>query len=401
MAQSMLPVKNKPLPPSIGLDAITQMEDRLTAVLTKVRSDMLAPTNLKTAPSFNSKQLAQIAGIEKTKLSYRMKKGDLPQGTLSDSGAKRTWTLEETRIWARACRPTMLKPVAAAAATVCIANFKGGVAKTTTSATLAQGLNLRGHKVLCIDTDPQGSLSELFGIQPTGVKAEETVLPLYHGEETSLAYAVRATYWDGLDIVSASPIVYDAEFALPARQMQSPDFEFWSVLDTGLDDLRNQYDVIIIDTPPSLSYSTINALMAADGLVIPIPPNTLDFASSAQFWRLYLDLYGPIREQKGVDKHYNFINVLRTRVDNQEALSGEVRRWIMSAYGDSVLPIEIPKTSIASTASAEFGTAYDVSESLLGTRTWKRAHDAYERFVELLEEQIVGIWANQVGGSKS
>lgn len=363
---------------------------------------MLAPTELKTSPLFNTSQLALVTGTEKSKVAYRVKKGDLPPGTLSASGAKREWTLAEVRIWAREYRKEMLRPVGAtSAATICVANFKGGVAKTTSAATLAQGLSLRGHKVLVVDTDPQGSLTELFGIKPTDVQINETVLPLYQGEEDNLEYAVRPTYWDGVDIVAASPMVYDAEFALPVRQMQNPQFEFWAVLDNGLDALREKYDVIVIDTPPSLSYSTINALMSADGLVIPIPPNMLDFASSAQFWRLYLDFSEPIKKQRGVNKHFNFINVLMTRVDNQEAMSGEVRRWIMSAYGDSVLPIEIPKTSIASTASAEFGTSYDVSDAMVGNRTWKRAHDAYERFVELMEEQIVGVWAHQVKEAKS
>ena len=400
MATAIFPAKQKPLSPSIGLDEINAMESRVSAVLSKVRSTMLAPTEQKSSPTFNANQLAQLIGVEKSQVSYRLKKGDLPSGTLSATGAKRHWTLAEVRLWARECRKEMLRPSnLAAAATICVANFKGGVAKTTTAATLAQGLSLRGHKVLVVYTDPQGSLSELFGVKPTDVQVEETVLPLYQGDEVNLEYAVRPTYWDGVDIVAASPMVYDAEFALPARQMQDPHFEFWSVLDTGLDVLREKYDVIIIDTPPSLSYSTINALMSADGLVMPIPPSMLDFASSAQFWRLYLEFSEPIQKQRGINKHYNFINVLMTRVDNQEAMSGEVRRWIMSAYGESVLPIEIPKTSIASTASSEFGTAYDVIDLMGGNKTWKRAHDAYERFVELMEAQIISVWDHQASGS--
>ncbi len=396
MATSMLPSKNKPLPPTIGLDEISEMEGRLTAVLDKVRTTMLAPSSKKKPPLFTSAQLAQIVGCEKNKLPYQLKKRNLPQGTLSKTGARREWTLAEVRECSRDFRSEMMRPAdSTTAATICVANFKGGVAKTTTSATIAQGLSLRGHKVLVIDTDPQGSITELLGVRPTDVEINETILPLYQGEQDSLDYAVRPTYWDGVDIVAASPIVYDAEFALPVRQMQDPHFEFWAVLDLGLDSLREKYDVIVIDTPPSLSYSTINAIMSADGLVIPVPPNALDFASSAQFWRLYLDFSEPIRKQRGVDKHFNFINVLMTRVDNQESMSGEVRRWIMAAYGDSVLPIEIPKTSIASTASAEFGTAYDVSDAMSGSRTWKRAHDAYERLVELTEEQVIGVWASE------
>lgn len=383
------------LAPSIGLTEISEMEGRLSNVLDKVRTAMLAPTSEKTAPLLNISQLSQLCGEDKSKLHYRIKKGDLPAGTLSESKAKRFWSVDEVHEWMAAYRSEKMRPRdTAPGVTIAVANFKGGVAKTTTAATLAQGLSLRGHrKILVVDSDPQGSISELFSKTPTTVKLEETILPLYQGTETSLDYAVRPTYWPGIDIVAASPIVFDAEFALPVRQMNDPSFEFWSVLDEGLNSLREKYDVIIIDTPPSLSYSTINSLMASDGLVIPIPPNTLDFASSAQFWRLYLDFSEPIKKKRGVDKHFSFINVLMTRVDNSEAMSGEVRRWILSAYGDSVLPIEIPKTSIASTASAEFGTAYDVSDSMASSKTWKRAHDAYERMVDLIEDQIVGIWA--------
>jgi len=382
------------LAPAIGLNEIAEIEARLSAVLDRVRDAMLAPEAMKVAPLLNISQLSQLCGEEKSKIHYRIKKGDLPAGTLSETKSKRFWTVDEAQQWAAAYRSEKMRPKGAPAVTIAIANFKGGVAKTTTAATLAQGLSLRGNaRILVVDTDPQGSLSELFSTPPQTVKIEETILPLYQGAETSLEYAVRPTYWPGIDIVAASPIVFDAEFALPVRQMNESSFQFWNVLDQGLDSLRDKYDVIIIDTPPSLSYSTINSLMASDGLVIPVPPNALDFASSSQFWRLFLDFAEPMKRNHGVDKHFSFINVLMTKVDNQEAMSGEVRRWIMSAYGDSVLPIEIPKTTIASTASSEFGTAYDIVDSMSGSKTWKRAHDAYERMIDLIEDQIVGIWA--------
>lgn len=87
-----------------------------------------------------------------------------------------------------------------------IANFKGGVGKTATAVTLAQGMSLLGHKVLVIDIDPQGSLTTLFGILPDSeVEEEDTILPLVMGAETSIRYAIRPTYWDGIDLVPAAP----------------------------------------------------------------------------------------------------------------------------------------------------------------------------------------------------
>ena len=295
---------------------------------------MLAPTARKTPPIFNTSQLAQLLGIDKAKIPYRLKKGDLPEGTLTDTGTRRHWTLTEVRTWIREYKATSLRPSQAAAVTISIANFKGGVSKTTTAATLAQGLTLRGHRVLVIDTDPQGSLTTLFGVLPdTEVQQEDTILPLCAGDESDVKYAIRKTYWDGIDLVAAAPLLFSAEFLLPARQKSGDkDFEFWRVLDLGLDSVRDEYDVIIIDTPPSLSYTTINALMASDGIIMPLPPNALDFASSAQFWTLFTDLCSQLMRIRGQSKEFAFVDVLLARVDRSDAVSAAVRQWIISAY---------------------------------------------------------------------
>jgi chromosome partitioning protein len=246
-----------------------------------------------------------------------------------------------------------------------------------------------------IDTDPQGSLTTLFGVLPdTEVEEDQTILPLCAGETDSIMPAVRQTYWDGIDLVAAAPVLFNAEFLLPARQKNEPDFAFWRVLDAGLDEAREVYDVILVDTPPSLSYITINALIAAEGIVMPLPPNALDFASSAQFWSLFTEVCGGLFRSRGDDKKYYFVDVVLSRVDRSDAVSAAVREWIISAYGSRVLPIEIPKTSIAATASAEFGTVYDLDASSAQAKTLKRARDAYDRLVEYIELQVMGVWAS-------
>lgn len=208
--------------------------------------------------------------------------------------------------------------------------------------------------------------------------------------------AIQPTYWAGIDIVCGAPMLFAAEFALPARQMQQPDFEFWMTLDIGLDQVRRDYDVVIIDTAPALSYVTINALLAADGVVLPLPPNAMDFASSSQFWGLFNDLCKQLYAGKADQKTFEFMDVLLAKVEANDSASSVVRQWIIEAYGDKVLPIEIPKTSVAVSASAEFATIYDVAKGSMSAKTYTRAKDAYDRYCTLVDEQIQAVWAKQI-----
>jgi chromosome partitioning protein len=382
-------------PPSIGIAELLEVSENAAAVVSQVRASMLAPEARKSPPRFNSAQLAELCGIEKTRLQYLAKKGELPSGN-QEGASRREWTLVEAREWVRTIKSESLRdPTVAAGAVITIANFKGGVSKTTTAAAIAQGLSLRGHRVLVIDTDPQGSLTTLFGVLPdTDVDEEQTILPLCAGDVDSVMPAIQRTYWDGIDLVAAAPVLFNAEFLLPSRQKSEKGFAFWRVLDEGLVQARDEYDVIIIDTPPSLSYITINALIAADGVIMPLPPNALDFASSAQFWNLFTEVCGGLFKAGGDDKKFSFVDVVLSRVDRADAVSAAVRQWIVSAYGSKVLPIEIPKTSIAASASAEFGTVYDVDSSSVQAKTLKRARDAYDQLVDHIEMQVTGVWAH-------
>lgn len=382
---------------SISLADIQDQANLASEMLDQVRAAMLNPTSRKKEISVHLSQLAGYCGVEKGSIIHRMTKGDLPEGQLNSTGSRREFTLNEARTWIRAYRKDKLRPEGAEAITIVVANFKGGVGKTTSAMTLAQGLSLLGHKVLAIDTDPQGSLTTFFGILPDeDVSEEDTILPLALGNETSIRYAIRPTYWDGIDLVAAASCLFGAEFALPARQTQEPDFDFWNVLNLGIDDVRSEYDVIIIDSPPSLSYITINSIMASNGIVMPLPPNALDYASACQFWSLFSDLSNEMLTKRGLDKDFDFIHVLLSRVDSSEATSDIVREWIQATYKEKVLPVEIPKTAVAASASAEFSTVYDIQKYDGNARTFKRARDAYDQYVGYIENSIRASWEKQV-----
>jgi len=382
----------------LSLSAIMEQADRAGYLMSEVRGAILAPEARKQAPSFNATQLAGLCEVDRSQVVYRLSKGDLPAGAINESGNRREFSLEEAQAWIREYRAKRLRPVGAEAVCISVANFKGGVGKTTTAMSLAQGLTLKGHRVLVIDCDPQGSLTTLFGIMPdTEVDESQTILPVCLGQQESIEPAIQSTYWHNLDLVCAAPLLFAAEFGLPARQMREQGFEFWNTLNVALDHVRARYDVIILDTSPALSYLTINSLLASDGLIMPLPPSTLDFTSSGQFWNLFNDLTANLVTNRGKTKSFDFVDVLLARVDANDASSSVVREWITAAYAGMVLPVEIPKTALTASASAEFGTVYDTDPASINARTYRRAYDAYERVVELVEEQIITAWKRQTG----
>jgi chromosome partitioning protein len=153
-----------PVRPKITIADVAKQAERSLAIVEDLRSRMLAPEVMKRAPSLSLSQLATLCETDKGQMSYRLGKGDLPTGTLNANGSRREFNLAECRQWIRAYRASSLRPEGKRAVTIAVANFKGGVSKTTTAMSLAQGLSLKGHRVLAVDTDPQGSLTTLFGV---------------------------------------------------------------------------------------------------------------------------------------------------------------------------------------------------------------------------------------------
>ena len=163
----------------IDMTRIGALAERASGMVEQIRAKLLAPEVRKIAPNYSTAQLATLCGVDKSHVNYRVSKGDLPTGKLSQSGGKREFSLSDARRWTRTYRQPKMRPTGQKAITVAVGNFKGGVSKTTSAMILAQGLSLRGHRVLAVDTDPQGSLTTLHGILPeTEVEAEMTIGPV-------------------------------------------------------------------------------------------------------------------------------------------------------------------------------------------------------------------------------
>lgn len=382
---------------SKSLEDISKIASFSRAMMEDVRVKMTSPDPFKVAPTFSLAQVSSMCGIDKAKANYIVTNnpGNLPLGSIVGGNKKREFALSDAMQWIRNFMPHGSRPEGSRAKKVCIGNFKGGVTKTTTAMSLAQGISLRGRKVLVIDLDPQGSLTTLCGFPAYPAITEKmTIMPYIYGDEDDLSYAVLPSYWSGIDVIPACGMVAHAEFQLPAMQVQDPTFEFWNVINDGIEPLINDYDVIIFDTPPALSYLTINAMMAADAVIVPIPPEGLDYASSVQFWTLFSDFGKSFMRiaPSLANKRYDFFNVLMVKVANQKQSTGIVKDWINKTYRDLVLPIEITHNSGVSTASTAFCTAYDFPTTGSENKVYKRSREELDSFVSIIDSQLMNAW---------
>jgi chromosome partitioning protein len=383
-----------------SLSSLVELAETANHTLDGLRSKMLEPHPRKKTPTYTGAQVAELCGIEPKQMTYLAKRGDLSPGSHEGNGKRRVFTLAEAREWVKKLSKIPLRPEGARAATIAIVNFKGGSTKTTTAFNLAQGMTLRGRRVLLIDLDPQGSATTLTGLLPAAeVMEEHTVAPITYPPlneaPKDLRYAVQSTYWDGLDIIPAAPHLFNAEIFLPIHS-RDPDIAWWDILNRAIDPLRDDYDVIVFDTAPALSYLAVNAVIASDALLMPLPPDNLDFASSVAFWNLLSETLTALKNSRGYHKDFAFMRVLLSRVDATSIAATVVKDWILRTYGPYVLTVEIPKSQVSSVGAVQFGTVYDIGRYEGAAKTYAKIRNAYDKFVEMIDQSIMAtIWSER------
>lgn len=150
---------------------------------------------------------------------------------------------------------------------IALVNQKGGVGKTTTSINLSASLGLLGKKVLLVDLDPQGNATTGVGIEKGDLKC--SIHEALNGE-VEPKDAIRNTKFKNLDVIPATITLAGTDFEFIERSSNDPSFLKSSQLKRVLNSIRNNYDFVLIDCPPSLGILTVNALTASDSVLIPV-----------------------------------------------------------------------------------------------------------------------------------
>jgi chromosome partitioning protein len=261
-------------------------------------------------------------------------------------------------------------------------NFKGGVAKSTTCVNFAHYLALKGYRVLVIDTDSQATTTALFGYMPDAdIDQGETILPYLEGEQKTLAYAVRKTYFPGIDLIPACLALYEAEIAIVMHVAGQPTPEqrvaFFNELRYGIQTISGAYDVILLDSPPALGMISINVLMAADALLVPSAARMFDFSSTSQFFRMVHHYIGRLDP----DKTYRWISVLTTLFDRRYESQKQFFEVMRACFGDTLLQRVFFHSSSIINSAAQFKTPYEEAKP---DRSVLKMMDAVFGEVELL-----------------
>ena len=370
---------------------------------------------------------------------------ELPQGTTETEGGAKWFSLDEVlklrAFFAAEGAKTRdylpYRPKNLPAKVLAVANFKGGVGKTSTAAHLAMSAALDGYRVLVVDLDSQGSMTSIFG----GRVADEwqTVFPMlarHYGEhlrgenqarldrgesplplEDTVAQAMelqaqdlaQKTHWPNIDLIGAQLDLYWAEFQVPVWRMSARSWKLWDALGERLeaDGVLDTYDVVILDTPPALGYLTINALAAADILLVPTGASFLEFESTGRFFDMLHATFASIEEgeniaaralgRPGLAFEWDAVRAIVTRYD-----AGQQAEFaaLMQAYlGTMLSPYRQDFTALVGQAGEQVAGIYEADYRDFNRETYARGRMAFDETWAAVKRLLIGAWARDEAGT--
>jgi chromosome partitioning protein len=373
-----------------GLEQIEAMARRAGTVIARLRQRVFAPGAEKRLEiAFNVRTAAEMVGRTEKAIRDAEADGRLPVPSKDPATGRRTgYSLAEVNRMREVFGTLPRRAAGDPACVLAVQNFKGGVGKSTLVVHLAQFLALKGYRVCVIDCDSQASTTSIFGLNPdVDVDEEEdTLYPFFrHGGPPTLHYALRATCWPGIALIPANLGLYDAEYEFAARIMREHAF----VLDrlrAGIDTIADQFDVILLDPPPALGMISLSVLRAANALLIPAPPNNIDFGSTAHFLKMMAATLAELAEHGGA-RGYHFVKIVATKMNDQKSAHLAIKRMMEAVFPQDMLASVLKDSAEIDNATANLATVYELTGAAARTETHRRARvylDAVGREVEIL-----------------
>ena len=250
-------------------------------------------------------------------------------------------------------------------AVISLINNKGGVGKTTTAVNLAAGVARKGKSVLLVDLDAQASASLSLGLSH-GQLEPSTADVLLDGLDVTEA---RSELTEGISLLPGSPDLKDTDINLAAQYGREKK------LQRALGDARKDYDMILLDCPPSFSLLPVNALVAADYFLVPVTPQYLSLEGVGNL----LDTVDEIRD--GIGSVASVLGIVITQADYRSTATKEVVEVLRDRYGRRVFETEVRVNVRLSEAPSYGQSIFEYAPTSTGA-------EAYEHLTEELLRRL-------------
>ena len=378
---------------------------RLSSKLQEHRTQLYPPHARRTLRKFTSGEVAQLMGIKDAYLRKLHLEGRGPEPEIK-AGGRRFYTAEDIRTLREMLEKGAKQPGTYLPGrrdgdhlqVITVINFKGGSAKTTTAAHLAQKLALDGYRVLGIDLDPQASFSALHGFQPEFDLLDGGTLydAIRYDDPRPLREVIQRSYFTGLDVIPGNLDLMEFEHETPRALTARNGQMFFTRIGEKLAEVEADYDIVVIDCPPQLGFLTMSALSAATAVLVTVHPQMLDVMSMCQFLLMTSNLLGVVADAGG-NMSYDWLRYLVTRYEPGDGPQNQMVSFMRQMFGEHVLNHTVLKSTAISDAGITKQTLYEVDRSQFVRTTYERAVESLNAVNSEIEGLIQTAWGREGG----
>lgn len=374
------------------VETIRSLEGRSDALLDRIRQTFFDADQGKTLDvRYKLKEVAQMVGRSESSIRRAEEEGVVATDNRHESGRRSGYSLEQVNQLRDHFGTRPSRSEDDDCLILAVQNFKGGVGKSTLSCHTAQYLAQRGYRVLIVDCDSQASTTSTFGFNPdVDIPTDGSLEPLLTNSPDGpddILDVIRPTYWPGLDLVPANLELYNSEY-LMSKELAS-DRTILTRLRDQLQIAAPRYDVIVIDPPPALGMISMSVIQAANAVLIPAPPSTIDFSSTKAFLSMLSDVLEQLeRFSSAID--YKFVKFVVTKADLAKGSQKELRDGMGMIFADHILPNALVTSVEYDNAAIQLRTIYEMADGK--TRAYDRARRNMDAVMTDLELEIRRTW---------
>ncbi len=352
---------------------------------------------------FSSTEVASLLDVSEAYIRQIVSKEKGPQPDVTMNG-RRMYTLEqvlELRMsLAEKGRKKWMNPRridGEACQMIAITNFKGGSSKTSTTIHLGHYLALKGYRVLAVDLDPQASLTSLHGALPDFDTREGETLyaAIRFDEPVQTRHLIHKTHIVGFDVICAGLDLTEFETAVALEMRQNGGTSFLLRVAQALEQVAGDYDVILMDSAPSLNFLTLSSLTAATGVIIPVPAHMLDVDSTGKFLEL-ASTYMQILSEMGASAQWDFAKFLVTKFEPNDHPQANMTALMRQVFGEDLLLNTVNKSAAVADALTWKQSLYEVQRSRFSApKTYDRAMESINAANEEIEKLLWAAWGRE------